>query len=775
MNITKKILSLFLTAEFKFTGTLIVLLFNIAITFAQTKNSDAHITGHVIDKSNGEHIPFAAIVIKGTTMGVSTDATGHFLLKNVPSGKHTIVASFLGYEREEQKVTVTPDKTIEVKFELSPQALEMSEVVVTGSRNETNRRESSTVVNVLSSKTIETIASVSVGDVLNFQPGLRVEMSCLNCGAPELRINGLGGEYSQILLDSRPVFSSLAGVYGLEQFPVGMIERVEVIRGGSSALYGSSAIGGVINIITKEPVRNSFTLSNNTGIFGNGLTDINTSLNGSFVTDDYKAGVYLFAVANNRNAYDRDGDGFSDAPERRSETLGFRSYYKLTDYSRITAEYHRINEFRRGGDQFDKPPHDTDITEQAAHSINGGSLKYEFFSKDFRHRLNLYTSAQDIERESYYGTNKDPNAYGRTGDFTFVAGSQYTYSADKLLFMPSQITAGVEYSDNTLNDRMPAYDRYIDQHAKCIGGYFQNEWKNELFSFLLGGRIDKHNLMNGVVFVPRVNARYSPVREIGLRTGYSSGYRAPQAYDEDLHIAAVGGEVALIMIDPELRPEYSNSFNFSIDLYKNFSWVETNLLIDAFFTDIKDVFALIEKGVNSDNNIIFERINAPGAVVKGVNLDLKLSITPKLIVDAGYTIQRSRYKEPYEWSPDVPAGKRMQRAPNRYGYMKLNYNPSKQFTVTFTGNYTGSMPVPHLAGYISQDEEILTPSFFDAGIRLAYDFQLTKLLKLQLSCGMKNIFNQFQEDLDKGKLRDAGYIYGSSMPRMTYFGVKLLM
>lgn len=750
-------------------------LLHIATSFAQTRNIDAHITGHVIDQSSGEHIPFATVGILGTTIGTTTDETGHFLIKNAPGGEHTLFATYIGYERAEQTVTVVPNKTIEIHFILVPQSFELSEVVVTGSRYETNRRESSTVVNVLSPKTIEKVALASIGEALNFQPGLRVEMSCLNCGAPELRINGLSGQYSQILIDSRPIFSSLAGVYGLEQFPAGMIERVEVVRGGSSALYGSSSIGGVVNIITKEPVRNSFTLSNSTGIFGRGQTDVNTSLNGSFVTDDNKAGVYLFAVANDRDPYDRNGDGFSESSVRRSQTLGFRGYYKLTDYSKLTAEYHRINEFRRGGDQLDKPPHEAEIAEQAGHNINGGGLKYDLFTNDYRHTLNLYASAQGIDRESYYGTDKDPNAYGKTKDLTFVAGSQYTYSVDRLLVMPAQITAGVEYIDNALDDRMPAYNRYIDQHAQCVGGFFQNEWKNERFSLLLGGRVDKHNLMDRVVFVPRANVRYTPVRGIAFRTGYSSGYRAPQAYDEDLHIAAVGGEVALITIDPNLRPEYSNSLNFSVDLYRRFGRLEANLLIDAFYTDIRDVFALEEKGFDDNNNLILVRTNEQGAVVQGLNFDLKMGVSAKIVADAGFTIQRSRYKAPYEWSPTVPAGKKMLRSPDHYGYILLNYTPLKQFSISVNGNYTGSMLVPHLAGYVAQDEETLTPSFFDAGFMLAYDFQLTKLLKLQINGGMKNIFDRFQKDLEVGKLRDAGYIYGPSLPRLSHFGVKLIL
>ena len=759
----------------KFLGACIVLLLNIVASYAQTRNSDAHITGHVIDKSNGEHIPFATIAVKGTTIGVSTDATGHFLLKNMPVGELTIVASFVGYESEEQTVTVVANKTVEVKFELAPQSFEMSEVVVTGSRNEINRKESATIVNVLPLKTFEITASSCVAEALNFQPGLRVEHYCNNCGATELRINGLDGQYTQVLIDSRPIFSSLAGVYGLEQLPEGMIERVEVIRGGGSALFGSSAIGGVVNIITKEPLRNSFTLSNQTGIFGKGLTDVNTSLNGSFVTDDYKAGLYLFAAANDRNAYDRNGDGFSVVPKRNSETLGFRGYYKLTDYSRITAEYHRIREFRRGGNELDRPPHEADIAEQTAHNINGGGLKYDLFSKDYKHKLNIYASAQGVDRDSYYGTGQNPDAYGKTNDFTVVAGSQYTYSTDRFLFMPSQFTAGVEYSDNTLDDLTPAYDRHIEQRSRCAGGYFQNEWKNDMLTLSLGGRIDKHNMMNGIVFVPRANVRYTPVKGIAFRASYSSGYRAPQTFDEDLHIAAVGGEVAVIKLAPDLRPEYSNSFNLSVDLYRKFGWIETNLLIDAFYTNIKDAFSLAENGVDDNNNLMLERINAAGATVKGVNMDLRLGFTHRLVANLGYTVQRSQYEEPFEWSPDVPAGKKMQRAPDQYGYITLNYNPVKRLSASVTGTYTGPMLVTHFAGFVEKDEEIMSPSFLEAGMRLAYDFQLTDLLKLQISGGMKNMLGQFQKDIDRGPLRDAGYFYGPAIPRTVYFGVKLMM
>lgn len=746
----------------------------------ESPKTDAHITGHIVDSQTREHIPYATIVIKGTTIGVASDATGHFLLKNLPTGEHVITASYVGYQNIEQKIVVEPNKTVEIKLALNPQVLQLDDVVVTGSRNETNKRESATIVNVLSSKLFERTASNNAAEVLNYQPGLRVEYSCSNCGVPQLRINGLEGQYSQILLDSRPIFSSLATVYGLEQLPAGMIERIEVIRGGGSALFGSNAIGGVVNIITKEPLRNSVTLSNNTGFFQGGGMDMNTTLNGSFVTDDYKAGVYIFGMIKDRDSYDRDSDGFSEIPKVSSETVGFRGYYKINSTSRLTAEYHHIREFRRGGNMIERPPHEADIAEQLRHNINGGGVKYDLFTNDYRHQMNLYTSVQNINRESYFGTNQNLDAYGNTKDLTFIAGGQYAYSAKKLLFMPAQLTVGAEYSNNHLNDKMLGYNRTIEQSSICYGTFLQNEWKSEQLSILLGGRLDKHNKVNNPIFSPRVNVRYTPIKDIGIRASYSSGYRAPQAYEEDLHVAAVGGAIAIISIDPNLRPEYSKSLSASFDLYHRFSSVETNLLIEGFYTDLKDVFALQENGRDEEGNLLLERRNASGAIIKGINMELKVGFSPKLILDGGFTIQNSRYKEPEKWSdnPNIVPQRRMFRAPDQYGYATLNYLPNKNLSASISGNYTGSMLVQHYGDEhqtVRQDSEKLTPHFWDLGTRLAYNFNLSSQVKLEINGGVKNILDSFQSDLDRGELRDAGYIYGPAAPRTYFIGIKLTM
>lgn len=554
-----------------------------------------------------------------------------------------------------------------------------------------------------------------------------------------------------------------------------MIERVEVIRGGGSALFGSNAIGGVVNIITKEPLRNSLSLAHTSNIMESGDAEFNTSLNGSFVSDDRRAGVYLFGMVKDRDAYDRNGDGFTDITRMQSETIGFRGYYKTSAQSKLTAEYHHIKEHRRGGDNIDLPPHMAEIAEQVDHKIDGGSLRWSYFSPNSRHLFDIHTSAQAISRDSYYGTGKDPNAYGETKDITFVAGAQYSYLFEKCLFMPAQFTAGFEYTYNDLDDHSIGFDRSIKQTVQTAGIFLQNEWRSEKINFVIGGRLDKHNMMDNIIFSPRANLRYSPHENIGLRVSYSSGYRAPQAFDEDLHIDAVNNQSSIIELDPNLKPEYSHSFSASADLYHNFGNVQANLLVEGFYTMLDDVFALAKTGENEAGYIIQTRYNASGAKVKGLNTELKIGIPDIFEVQAGYTFQRSRYNEAEEWSENVAAERRMFRTPDHYAYFTASANITRQFKASVFGNYTGRMLVQHNAGYIETDRTELTPSFWDMGVKLSYNFRLSDSIGLEINGGVKNIFDEFQNDIDAGPFRDSVYVYGPMMPRTYFLGLKFTL
>ena len=293
---------------------------------------------------------------------------------------------------------------------------------------------------------------------------------------------------------------------------------------------------------------------------------------------------------------------------------------------------------------------------------------------------------------------------------------------------------------------------------------------------LVGARLEKHNFLTNPICTPRATFRYTPVEGLVLRAGYSSGYRAPQAYDEDLHVAAVGGEVSLITLDPQLRPEYSHSATLSADWYRQFGKWEINLTAEGFYTYLQDIFMLRENGKDAAGNLIFVRTNADAAWVGGLNVEGKIAfrLSPfSFSLSAGYTYQQSRYTTPQQWSPTVSANTRMFRTPDNYGYLLIDIQPVKDFTISINGKATGSMLVPHLAGFIPQDDETITPSFWDFGIRLAYDVHLYKQYCLEISCGVKNILDQYQRDIDKGQFRDASYIYGPSIPRTFFIGLSL--
>ena len=380
--------------------------------YPELKKSDANIIGHVLDKKTKEHLPYITIALKGTTIGTVTDATGHYFLKNLPEGNFILEVSSVGYKTVTRNVTLKKGKTLEEDFEIEEDAIALDGVVVSANRSETTRRMAPTLVNVVDLKLFETTNSSTLSQGLNFQPGVRVETNCQNCGFQQVRINGLDGPYTQILIDSRPVFSALSGVYGLEQIPASMIERVEVMRGGGSALFGSSAIAGIINIITKEPLRNSGQLSHTiTSLGGSSSFDNNTSLNASLVTDDHRAGLYIFGQNRYRSGYDYDGDGFTELPKLKNQTVGFRSYLKTSTYSKLTFEYHHMQEFRRGGDMLNRPPHEAHIAEQLQHSIDGGSLKFDYFSPDEKNRLSVFASAANTDRDSYYGPQSEVSTH----------------------------------------------------------------------------------------------------------------------------------------------------------------------------------------------------------------------------------------------------------------------------------------------------------------------------------------------------------------------------
>ena len=734
------------------------------------------IFGHVIEDGSEENVAFATVLIVETGEGTMSNEQGQFVFRNLPSGKYTLRVSMIGYENAVKEITVGSEFAAVAHFRLKIQSVAMDEVVVSANRNEISRWEAPVVVSVASEGLFDIVNSPDLAKSLNYITGLRVENNCQNCGFPQVRINGLEGPYSQILINSRPVVSALSGVYGLEQIPVNMIERVEVVRGGGSALFGANAVGGTVNIITKDPVSNSFSVNTNMSCVGGDSWEQNVGANVSLVSKDNSYGIALYANYRNRNPYDYDGDGFSELGKINLNTFGLRTYYRPTHTSRLSLEYHTTNEMRRGGNRFDYEPHESDITEQTRHIINSGGVAYDLGWNGYRSKVSLYASVQHIDRNSYYGAQRDVNAYGKTDDLTWVVGGTYTGQIRRCLFSPATFTGGVEYQENNLHDIMTGYNRDMRQDVRIASAFVQNEWNMRKISLLVGARVDKHNLVRNPIFSPRVNFLFKPSRNFQARLTYSTGFRAPQAYDEDLHVTAVGGEGVQIAIADNLKEERSNSFSGSLDWTTSFGHWQANILLEGFYTGLRNVFILEDVGVNPEGFSIMERRNGEGARVYGANIDAKIAHGKDVSLQVGFTLQQSRYRKAEVWT-EVDGveltTERMMRTPDYYGYFTLAAAPVKNLDLSLSGTYTGSMIVPHYAGYIESDRMETTPDFFDLNLKASYTFILSDHMKLQLNGGVQNIFDSFQQDLDKGEFRDSGYFYGPTQPRTFFVGVKI--
>lgn len=658
--------------------------------------------------------------------------------------------------------------------------LSLKEVVVTATRNPVIKRFASSLVSVLPYKMFDNTESSCLLQGLNYVPGLRIENNCQNCGWTQVRINGLDGHYSQILVDSRPAFSALTSVYGLEQFPANMIDHIEVVRGGGSALFGSSAIGGTINVITKEPHENKAELQHSiTSIGGKNVFENNTEMNASIVSNNKKAGIYLFGSNRDRQPYDADGDGYSDLNKIKTKTVGARAILKPTDHTKISIDYRSIDDYRRGGDKINLPPHEADLAETTTHSINEGGVNMDFSDAKDKNRLNTYFSFQNTDRNSYYGADKSLMNYGLTHDLMYMAGAQYTHLFSNLLFLPANLTMGTEYNTDKLRDEAIGYEEFTNQSARTSSFFLQNEWTNDIWSILIGGRLDKNNMINHVILSPRINIRYTPNEAWNFRASISGGFRAPQVYDEDLHVDLVNGIRRVVRLANNLHEENSTSLSSSIDYHHRFGNILTDFIIEGFYTDLRHTFALRELGQQtSDGAEIDERYNASGSRVYGLNMEFQSSFSSYIDLQAGFTWENAKYKEAQQWSDDatVPTEKKMFRTPNTYGYITADITAIKNFSLALSGNYTGEMPVQHLAGSgVNKDVAVKTPRFFDENIKLVYNVPVcNKAVTMQINGGIINMFNSFQKDFDKGVNRDSNYIYGPMMPRSYYAGVKFI-
>jgi outer membrane receptor for ferrienterochelin and colicins len=728
------------------------------------------VSGKVVDE-DGDPVAAVTVRIDELTSQTLTNQEGVFRFENLPPRVLTLVviSSDRYYTGQKTTVDLSAGSPVTVDIQLTQREKLRSSIVVTGTRTEHLAVDAPVRTDLIPESFLRREATRNIAEALTANvAGVRVENTCQNCGVTTVRLNGLDGSYTQILEDGLPTMSSVSMVYALDQIPTEFLQSIEIVKGGTSALYGPNAVGGVINLIRREPHRNFFRFDSQVGWqYGRpeqsvGLTGQTPKLPAGFLGDFYFRGI-------NRVAVDRDRDGFTELPKRRLFGGGGTLHHHFFQgRGQLTFGGNTLDEHRRGGDHLDLLPEETFITEMIDSRRSSGFLRWRH-SASASTFYTLATSLSYLRRNTYYGANFDAHAYGNTRNPVWATDAQLGHQTG-----PHTLMAGFQFWREQVEDNVPSYDRSFNQVFRNTGFYFQDEVKLKPRATIVAGlRADKSNTLGKWVASPRGNVRIGLSGNWILRFGASTGFRAPQIFDEDLHIMAVGGEGFVIENSPKLRKEAAWSWTSALDYMREVRGGHLQAGANFFWTKLNDVFVLEETAVPGGDFRKFLRVNGPGSHVRGVEFDLDWRINRNLVLRGGGTFQQARYQEP----EPVFRSLRYFRAPNRYGFASIDLFLPHDMSLFATANFTGSMLVPHYAGYIPKDRLQGSPKFGVCNLVFSRAFDLSgsagNRSRIRLYLKVNNLFDTYQRDLDKGPLRDAGYFYGPMSMRTLTLGMTM--
>ena len=730
---------------------------------------------------------FASISVSSDpTNGFITDSKGYFHIDNIPFGTHTITTSFVGYNQVSKTIVLNENnQELELNFNLVENINSLDEIVITGTKTNKRQTNSPVIVGIINSVTLENVQACNLSEGLKFQPGLRVETDCQTCNYTQLRMNGLSGGYSQILINGRPIFSPLTGLYGLEQLPTNMIDRIEVVKGGGSSLYGSSAIGGSVNVITKIPKKNSFELNSFYQNINGKSDDIVLSGNASLVSKNKNSGVAFFFNHRAREWYDENGDHYSELPKLENTSFGTNLFFLPNDNEKLEISISNLNEYRYGGEMVSKVAYLSQQSEERTTNVWMGSADYQINFNDDNSSLITYAAWQNTKRKHYTGIYPEEESeiqahletppYGASNVSTLQGGFQLNHKIDDRISGTNTFTLGTEYVYDEVFDKIETYNYLIDQTTRNFGAFLQSDWElSPSFSLLSGVRMDQHNLIDHLVFNPRLSLLYKYKTNTQFRLSYGTGFRAPQAFDTDLHIAFAGGGISRVLLSPDLAPERSKSYSASINYDKPMEHYIAGFTIEGFYTRLNDAFFLQPIGQDAFG-ALFEKQNGQGATVKGVTLEVRANFDKKIQLETGFTLQSSSFDHKIEYIDGIEGIKKFTRTPNDYGYAMVSFRPNKKFNANFNYVYTGKMIIPHFGGAPNQltDEMYTSDPFSELSTKIGYTIEFEKIQSnVEFYSGIKNIFNAYQSNFDIGKNRDSNFVFGPSLPKTFYIGMK---
>lgn len=527
--------------------TLLLFLLTPLSLFAQQK-----ISGKVLS-SKGTPLEFANVLIKETNQGAVTDGSGKFQLEVVEKGPFTLQISLLGYQNLVSVVELPVD---ELEFPLISLDTQLDEIVVSGTLQEVSRLDSPVPVEVYKSSFFRANPAPSLFESFQNINGVRPQVNCNICNTGDIQINGLAGPYTMILIDGMPIVSGLATVYGLSGIPQALIDRIEVVKGPASTLYGSEAVAGLINVITKRP-ENAPLVS--LDAFGSTWGELNLDLG---IKSSFGKNIQSLTGINTfwyDTPIDYNQDGMTDLTlqKRFSVFQKLQITQKKGNILSLAGRY--INEDRWGGQMNWTPAF------RGGDVIYGESIRtqrWEFFGNyqlPVKEQLNFQFSANGHNQDSYYGNV----FYGADQRIGF---GQLTWNK---LVGKNQLLAGAAYRLTYYDDSTPATAESNGQENSPFvthlpGLFLQNELKLSPTQSLLGGIRYDYNTVHGSIWSPRLNYKISSAdKSLIWRTSVGNGFRVANVFTED-HAALTGARQ--VVFEEELNPE--RSWNVNTNLVK---------------------------------------------------------------------------------------------------------------------------------------------------------------------------------------------------------------
>jgi outer membrane receptor for ferrienterochelin and colicins len=425
--------------------------------------------------------------------------------------------------------------------------------------------------------------------------------------------------------------------------------------------------------------------------------------------------------------------------------------------------------------------------EERTHNVLMGSLDYQINFNEGKNTFVVYYGGQNTDRDHYTGIFPDEpeeiaafvaNApYGISDVTTHQGGIQLNTKLSQFLGGQAVVTVGAEYVYDDVFDEIESYNYLIDQTTTDLGLLLQHDWDIlPALNLLSGVRVDKHNLVDDPIVSPRLSVLYKLKNSMQFRLGWGTGFRAPQAFDTDLHIAFAGGGISRISLSENLQEERSNSYTASLNYDKASQHFIAGFTVEGFHTTLDNAFFQFPLGEDAFGER-FEKRNGKGATVSGVTLEGRVNIDYIFEVEAGFTLQSSLFDEAVENIEGLPAKREFLRTPNDYGFATITYTPTKSWSASTNIVYTGTMELAHFGGEGTgqiEDRYFISQAFTEVGFRLGHTFSLKKSATgIELFTGVKNVFDAYQQDFDISKNRDSNFVYGPSLPRTFFLGLRI--